>query len=249
MPEPPSSQRVAVVTGGGRGLGRAICRALAAEAIVVVNYSTSETAAMELVEQITAEGGEAIALRADVASEDDVQGMFRWVRKELGRLDVLVNNAGVVADGYSLMMSVAKWRRVIEVNLTGSFLCSRAALKLMVHARAGSIVNVASLSGLRGGAGQANYAASKAGMIAMTRAMAREVGRYGVRVNAVAPSFVRTDMVSGVPADVVDQAVAATALGRIGLPEEVASTVAFLAGPESSYITGQVIAIDGGLSA
>jgi 3-oxoacyl-[acyl-carrier protein] reductase len=245
---------LAVVTGGSRGIGRAIALELAAEgASVIVNYVRRGDAAEETVAEIVGRGGKAWAMQADVSVEDDVRRLFRRIRQDHGRLRILVNNAGVISDGFAIMMSLGKWRRVMATNAEAAFLCSREALRAMVGGRdagrrGGAIVNVASIAGIAGIAGQANYSASKGAMIALTRSLAKEAGPMGVRVNAVAPGFVGTDMIADVPRDLVEAYVKLVPLQRIGEAREVASLVCFLASERASYMTGQCVAVDGGFT-
>jgi 3-oxoacyl-[acyl-carrier protein] reductase len=241
---------VALVTGASRGIGAAIARDLAAEgATVVVNYARSAEEADKTVAAIEADGGRAAPWQADVGEEDAVRAMVRGIKKEHGRLDVLVNNAGITDDGISLMMSLDKFERVLRTNLTGSFLCSRDSMKVMARQEGGgAIVNIASVSGLAGMEGQANYSAAKGGMIALTKTLAREGAHFGVRVNAVAPGFVDTEMISTIPDDVRERFTAMIPLQRVGRPEEIASVVSFLASSKASYLTGKVVTVDGGLS-
>ena len=240
---------VALVTGASRGIGRAIAHRLAADGCAVaVNYASRADAAEEVVASITALGGTAVAVRADVANPSDVGEMFEMVERELGSVSVLVNNAGVTDDGLVLRMGPEQWDRVIATNLTSVYLCTRAALRAMVRARAGRIITISSVSGVSGNPGQANYAASKAGVIGFTKSVAKEVGSRGITANVVAPGFIATDMTEALGDDVTGRAVEQISLGRMGRPEEVASLVGYLASDDASYITGQVIVIDGGLA-
>lgn len=243
---------IALVTGASRGIGRAIAKDLAAEgATVLVNYNSSERAAKELVDEIEAAGGTARAYQADVSDSKVVRALFKTIRRDWGGLRVLVNNAGINDDGFLMMMSDDKWQRVIDMNLGSTFLCCREALKVMAATRPAerkptSIVNVASIAGLAGAPGQLNYCAAKGGVIAFTKGLAREAGPFGVRANVVAPGFVETDMVRGVPQEVLDAYKLATPMARLGQPEEVAGVVSFLASSKASYITGQTVTVDGG---
>ncbi|MCP9848285.1 3-oxoacyl-[acyl-carrier-protein] reductase [Cyanobium sp. Morenito 9A2] len=238
--------QTALVTGASRGIGRAIALELArAGARVVVNYATSATAAEGVVAQIHAEGGEAWAHGADVADEEQVEAMVKAVLARHGAVDVLVNNAGITRDGLLMRMKTADWRSVIDLNLTGVFLCTRAVSRSMLKARHGRIVNITSVVGLMGNPGQANYSAAKAGVIGLTRSTAAEFASRGVTVNAVAPGFINTDMTKDLPAEPI---LAAIPLARLGQPQEVASAVRFLAAdPAGAYMTGQVLQVDGGL--
>ncbi|MEV6104764.1 3-oxoacyl-ACP reductase FabG [Streptomyces sp. NPDC051940] len=240
---------VAVVTGGSRGIGAAVAARLAADGHhVFLTCRTRQAKAKAVVDDIVAAGGSAEAVTADVAQEEQVRALFQRVRRSRGRLDVLVNNAGITADGYLLMMSDRKWSSVLETNLTGAFRCAREGTRLMAAAGAGAVVNISSVSGLVGPPGQANYAAAKAGLIALTRSLAAEVAHQGIRVNAVVPGFVESDMLKAVPQATLGAELARVPLGRAGTPQEVAAAVSWLAGPESSYVTGTTLVVDGGLS-
>jgi 3-oxoacyl-[acyl-carrier protein] reductase len=238
--------RIALVTGASRGIGRAIAVALAAAgARVVVNYARSAGAAEAVVEAIRGAGGEAWSHRADVADEEQVEAMVKAVLEREGRLDVLVNNAGITRDGLLMRMKSADWQSVIDLNLTGVFLCTRAVSRSMLKARSGRIVNITSVVGLMGNPGQANYSAAKAGVIGLTRSAAAEFASRGITVNAVAPGFIATEMTKDLD---TGRILGAIPLGRLGSPEDVAGVVRFLAAePAAGYITGQVIAVDGGM--
>ena len=240
---------VALVTGASRGIGRAVAMQLAADGnAVAVNYARSAAEADEVVAEIVGSGGSAIAVQADVGDEDAVRAMFETVENELGPVSVLVNNAGITDDGLMMRMGSDQWDRVITTNLRSVFLCSKAALRGMIRAKSGRIVNISSVSGVSGNPGQANYAASKAGVIGFTKSLAKEVGSRSITVNAVAPGFIATDMTDALGDEVTERAAEQISLGRLGLPEEVASVVGYLASDGASYITGQAIVVDGGLA-
>ena len=238
--------QTALVTGGGRGIGRAIALALAeAGAEVVVNYASSAAAAEDVVGMITGSGGTAYALKANVSIEADVDELIKTVLERSGRLDVLVNNAGITRDGLLMRMKTADWQAVIDLNLTGVFLCSRAVARPMLKQKSGRIINITSVVGLMGNAGQANYAAAKAGVIGLTRSTAKELASRGITVNAVAPGFIATDMTKDLDADAILRDIP---LGTFGTQEQVAGAVRFLAAdPAGAYITGQVLQVDGGM--
>lgn len=239
--------QVAVVTGASRGIGRAIALALAAEgARVVVNYASSSASAEAVAAEIAELGSQAITLQADVSQPDQVEAMFSAVLDKWGRVDVLVNNAGIARDALLLRMKLEDWQAVLDLNLTGVFLCTKAASKVMLKQRSGRIVNLTSVVGEMGNPGQANYSASKAGVIGFTKAVAKEFASRGVTVNAVAPGFIATDMTADLK--VGEEVLKLIPLNRYGQPEEVAGLVRFLsADPAAAYITGQVINIDGGM--
>lgn len=240
--------KIAIVTGAGRGIGRAIALQLAMEgARVVVNFSRSAEAAAEVVNQIEAAGGAALAVQADVAAPDQVQALVQATVERFGRVDILVNNAGITRDKLVLRMSVQDWDVVLDTNLKGAFLSAKAVASLMVKQRGGIIVNVGSVIGKVGGAGQANYSASKAGMIGLTKALAKELGSRNIRVNAVAPGFIETEMTDALKPEQREAALKQVPLARFGQPEDVARVVAFLCSEDAAYIQGEVIAIDGGL--
>jgi len=242
----PLADQVALVTGASRGIGRAIALELAAAgALVVVNYASSSQAAEALVAEIAAAGGRAWAHQANVADEEQVEAMVKVVLEREGRLDVLVNNAGITRDGLLMRMKSSDWQSVIDLNLTGVFLCTRAVSRTMLKARSGRIINITSVVALMGNPGQANYSAAKAGLIGLTRSNAAEFAARGVTVNAVAPGFIDSDMTAELDREPI---LAAIPLGRMGKPAEVAGAVRFLAAdPAAAYMTGQVLQVDGGM--
>ena len=241
--------RVAVVTGGSRGIGRSIALRLAASgAKVVVNYHSNEAAANEVVEQVRADGGDAIAVQGDVSQPVQAQALIEAAQKAYGRVDILVNNAGTTRDTLILRMSEEDWDVVVDTNLKGTFNCIKAATRPMMRQRYGRIVNVTSVSGLGGNAGQANYAAAKAGLVGLTKTVAKELGGRNITCNAVAPGYVPTDLTSSLPPEFVELALQRTILGRAGTGEDIAAAVTFLASDDASFVTGQVLTVDGGLS-
>ncbi len=243
------SGRVAVVTGGGRGIGRAIAARLAGEgAQLAISFRKDDAAAEESAEKVRAAGVKCELFKGDISSPGDVEALFEGVSDAFGRVDILVNNAGITRDNLMMRMKEEEFDEVLGTNLKGTYLCTRAALRPMVRARWGRIVNVSSVVGLVGNAGQANYAASKAGIIGFTKSVAREVAQRGITVNAVAPGYVETELTGSLPESVKEQIREQVPMGRFGEVEEVAEVVAFLGGEGAGYVTGQTIAVDGGMT-
>ncbi len=240
--------RVAVITGGSRGIGRTIAELLAKRGANVAladrQFELAKTAAQEIAAET---GQKIIAVEVDVSNFEQTQAIAKAITKELGQIDILVNNAGITRDDLLMRMKESDWDDVININLKGAWNCSKAVIRGMMKNRYGRIVNISSVSGQAGQAGQTNYSASKAGLIGFTKALAREVASRGVTVNGVAPGFIPTTLTVDLPDELKDQIIAATPMGRMGKPEEVAAAVAFLASDEASYITGQIIGVDGGM--
>jgi 3-oxoacyl-[acyl-carrier protein] reductase len=240
--------KTAVVTGASRGIGRAIALKLAKlGANIVVNYRNSYDAVQEVVKEIQALGARALAVQCDISSYSDVENMMKKSMEEFGSIDILVNNAGITKDGLLMRMKEEDFDSVIDINLKGAFNCTRHISAIMLKQRSGRIINISSVSGLTGNAGQVNYSSAKAGILGMTKAVAKELAGRGVTCNAVAPGYIQTDMTEGLSEKVKDTIMSTIPLKRLGMPEDVANAVAFLASEEASYITGQVINVDGGM--
>ena len=243
------ADKVAVVTGSSRGIGRAIALQLAkGGAKMVINYRADEAAALEVVEQVKAGGGEAIAVQADVSQVAEAEALIDAAKQVFGRIDILVNNAGTTRDTLLMRMTEEEWDLVIDTNLKGTFNCIKAVSRQMMRQRYGRIVNITSVAGIAGNAGQANYASAKAGIIGLTKTVAKELGSRGITCNAVAPGLVPTDLTASLPQNFCDLAIERTPLGRMGTPEDMAAAVAFFASDDAGFVTGQVLAVDGGLS-
>jgi 3-oxoacyl-[acyl-carrier protein] reductase len=240
--------RTIVVTGGSRGIGRAICAAFAGPGVrVYFNHTSPESSGAATAAEIAAKGGIPRGIRMDVASAPEVDAFFKTIADEAGGVDVLVNNAGITRDGLLLRLKEEDWDAVLQVNLKGAFLCMKAAAKLMLKQRAGRIINITSIAGVAGNPGQSNYAAAKAGILGLTKSVAKELGSRNITVNAIAPGYILTDMTAGLPEKGVAEMIAQIPLGRAGTPEDVAGAAVFLASPQAAYITGQVIHVNGGM--
>jgi len=241
--------KVAIVSGGSRGIGRAIALELASEgASVAFNYLKSQDRALELKKEIESKGGKALVFKADVKDLDAMKNMVAETMEHFGRLDIVINNAGILRDKALMLMEAEDWEEVISTNLSGSFNLIKAAIVTFMKQKEGIIINITSVAGLRGMPRQVNYSASKAGLVGLTKSLAKEVASYNIRVNAIAPGYIDTDMVGGLKEDYKDELIKRIPLNRFGSPEEVAKVVTFLASDQSRYITGQVISIDGGLA-
>ncbi|MBM6618479.1 3-oxoacyl-[acyl-carrier-protein] reductase [Bacillus suaedaesalsae] len=240
--------KVALVTGASRGIGRAIAIELAQKgAKIAVNYSGSESKANELVDEIKSLGQEAIAIQADVSVSESVSSMVKQVIDTFGSLDILVNNAGITRDNLLMRMKEDEWDAVINTNLKGVFLCTKAVTRQMMKQRSGKIINIASIVGVSGNPGQANYVAAKAGVIGLTKTTAKELSARNINVNAIAPGFITTDMTDELPAEVKEEMLKQIPLSRFGEPGDIAKVVSFLASEDSKYMTGQTLHVDGGM--
>lgn len=241
--------KTAVVTGGSRGIGKAVCLKLASlGADIAFSYAGNETAARETENAIKELGVKVLAMRADVSVSEEVDAFFTKVSEDFGHIDILVNNAGITKDGLAVRMKEDDFDRVVETNLKGAFLCCKAAARPMMKQRSGRIISLASVVALRGNAGQANYCASKAGIIGLTKSLAKELGGRGITVNAIAPGFIETDMTAVLSEENRTAMLSTIPLARAGRPEDVAEAIAFLAGDGAAYITGQVLRVDGGMA-
>jgi 3-oxoacyl-[acyl-carrier protein] reductase len=250
LPDRELDGRVALVTGGSRGIGAAVCAELgAAGARVVVNYVRDAAAAERVCDGIRAAGGEAVAVPGDVSTPAGAQALVDGVEQDVGEIDVLVNNAGITRDNLIMKLSEDDWRQVIDTNLAGAFFTCRAVARPMLKRRRGAIVNMSSVVGVHGNPGQTNYAASKAGLIGLTKALAKELGGRGVRVNAIAPGYIETELTDALPEEARTEILRSTPLRRLGRPADVAAAVRFLASDAAAFVTGDVLAVDGGLGA
>lgn len=242
------NNKTALITGASKGIGAAVALTLARQgAFVFINYNQNKKAAEILLDKIRSEGNEGHIIKASVVDSNEIESMFREVKKEKSHLDILINNAGVARDNFMASMSPEEWHEVIDINLNSYYLCCKKALQIFISQKSGKIINISSVSGIYGAAGQTNYASAKAGIIGLTRSLAFEVGRFNIQVNAVAPGFIETDMLKQLPFNIRNAIPKRCALGRVGKPEEVASVVSFLVSDNASYIQGQTIIVDGGL--
>ncbi|MEY8302911.1 3-oxoacyl-[acyl-carrier-protein] reductase [Anaerosalibacter bizertensis] len=241
-------EKNALVTGGSRGIGRATAIELSKEgANVIITYNSNEEKAKEVIKEIEKNGVKGLAIKADVSSEEDVKSMMKTIKSQFDSIDVLVNNAGVTKDNLLIRMKSEDWDKVINTNLKGVYLCTKAVVRGMMKKRHGKIVNIASVVGISGNAGQGNYSASKAGVIGFTKSIAKELGSRGINVNGVAPGFVETDMTEVLSEDIKEQSLKLIPLNRFAKPEDIANVVVFLCSEKANYITGQIINVDGGM--
>lgn len=241
-------EKNALVTGGSRGIGRAIAIELSKEgANVIITYNSNEEKAKEVIKEIEKNGVKGLAIKANVSSEEDVKNMMKTIKSQFNSIDVLVNNAGVTKDNLLLRMKSEDWDEVINTNLKGVYLCTKAVVRGMIKKRYGKIVNIASVVGISGNAGQGNYSASKAGVIGFTKSIAKELGSRGINVNGVAPGFVETDMTEVLSEEIKEQSLKSIPLKRFAKPEDIANVVVFLCSERANYITGQIINVDGGM--
>jgi len=242
------NKKIAIVTGASRGIGAEIAKRFAQNGMYVfINYENNKHAAEKVLEFIKSQRGEGEIIQGSVSQKEQVSALFEKIKKDKKRLDILINNAGVTHDSLFGLMTLDAWRKVINTNLTGVYLCCQHAIKIFISQRFGNIINISSISGVRGAVGQTNYASAKAGIIAFTKSLAYEVGKYNIRVNAVAPGYIQTDMLAKIPLTVQKSLIDKCSLGRIGNPSEVANVVSFLASEDASYIQGQTLVVDGGL--
>lgn len=244
------NEQIALVTGSSRGIGKAIATRLASDGYkLVINYRSQQNQAEELVHEIEKMGGTAITIGADVSHPDEAQSLIDHTVKEFGRIDVLVNNAGINKDQLMIRISDAEWHQTLDTNLSAAFYCSRAAVKQMMRKRYGRIISISSVVGINGNAGQVHYAAAKSGLLGLSASIAREYGPRGITSNVVAPGFIESDMTASMNDDHRNKILSSIAVGRLGTGADVAAVVAFLASTQTSYVTGQVIRVDGGMSA
>lgn len=240
--------KVALITGGSRGIGKAIALKLSKKGYdIAISYINNDEKAKEVIEEIEKNNVKALAIKADVSKEEEVDKMMEMIKEQLGTIDVLVNNAGITRDNLLLRMKTADWDQVMDTNLRGVYLCTKAVARGMMKKRYGKIVNITSVVGISGNAGQGNYSASKAGVIGFTKSIAKELGSRGININAVAPGFIETAMTHVLDEDIKEEMIKTIPLNRVGKPEDVANLVAFLCSKESDYITGQIIHVDGGM--
>lgn len=241
--------KVVVITGGSRGIGADICSMFAANhAKVYFTYVSNKKNAEAVRDTIIKNGGDSCCIKTDVGNSEEVDQLFKEIHEKESQIDILINNAGIVKDSLTAMMKNENWDKVIQVNLSGAFYCSKIASRYMMRNENGTIINIASVAGLMGSFGQANYAAAKSGLITLTKTMARELGKFNIRVNTIAPGLIQTEMIAGLKSTYADEIIARTPLGRIGQPSEVTNAVKFLASNEASYINGACLTVDGGFS-